>query len=75
MPRPQSLEAQQGRTLDKLIANSPWLTSEEKAQMAALRESIVKKVEKSPAGRAAKRAAEKLDRENVERPISGERRG
>lgn len=75
MPRPQSLAAQQGRTLDKLIKNSPWLDDEEKKQMAALRDSLVKTVAKSAEGKRAMEDAALLDKTNVERPLSGARRG
>lgn len=45
MARPTSEDAQFARVLDKLVANAPWLTPEERAVVAKRREGLVRAVE------------------------------
>lgn len=71
MPRPQSLAAQRQRIIDRMVANSPWLTDEERRVLGVHRDEVVAAVGKSPEGKRAKKAAEALD----EQPLSGPPKG
>lgn len=75
MARPQSNEARQARILDNLLAQAPWLPDDDRQLMDDLRASLVRKVEHSAKGRAAKKATDKAALANAERPKTGRKRG
>ena len=69
MPRPQTKDAQFARVLDKLVANAPWLTPEEREVVADRRKALVKAVE----AEERVRTSEKMKRDQF--ITGGKRRG